>query len=57
MRQSYVALNKVRKGLEGSLRNPNLSIVDGELLQEGLDKANKYLEQIEQLFKPFGGIE
>ena len=55
MKQSYKSLLKIKKGLEGSLRNPNLSSIDRAILQEGLDVANKYISKIEQLFKPFGG--
>ncbi|SCP99922.1 RHS repeat-associated core domain-containing protein, partial [Anaerobium acetethylicum] len=56
MKDSYVGLNKVRKGLEGSLKNPNLSDIDRTLLQEGLDNANSYISRIQDMFKPFGGI-
>ena len=56
MKDSYKSLQKVKGGLEGSLKNPNLSGVDRTLLQEGLDKANAYISKIEELFKPFGGI-
>lgn len=57
MKDSYVALKKIKKALEGSLKNPNVSDVDRVLLQEGLDKANSYISRIEELFKPYGGIE
>lgn len=50
MKQSYKALNKIKKGLEGSLQNPNLSSVDREILQKGLDKANFYIQRIKELF-------
>lgn len=56
MRDSYRSLQKIRDGLEGSLKNPNLSDVDRALLQEGLDKANSYIKRIEELFDPYGGI-
>ena len=56
MRDSYRSLQKIRAGLEGSLKNPNLSDVDRALLQEGLDKANSYIKRIEELFDPYGGI-
>lgn len=57
MKDSYKALQKAKSGLEGSLKNPNLSIKDREMLQNGLDKANEYLEKIENLFGPYGGIK
>lgn len=56
MKDSYAGLNKARKGLEGSLKNPNLSDIDRTLLQEGLDNANSYISRIQDMFKPFGGI-
>lgn len=56
MKNSYASLKKIKKALEGSLNNPNLSTVDRELLQEGLDKANLYISKIQELFKPYGGI-
>ncbi len=57
MKQSYTSFNKIKKGLEGSLKNPNLSSIERELLQNGLDKANSYINRIEELFKLFGGIK
>ena len=57
MKDSYSSLKKIKKGLEGSLKNPNLSDVDRVLLQEGLDKANSNIKRIQELFKPYGGIE
>ena len=57
MKDSYSSLKKIKKGLEGSLKNPNLSDVDRALLQEGLDKANLYIKRIQEMFKPYGGIE
>jgi len=57
MKNSYISLNKIKKALEGSLRNPNLFDIDRELLQEGLDKANFYISKIQELFKLYRGIE
>ena len=57
MQDSYKSLQKIKKALEGSLKNPNLSDVDRALLQEGLDKANSYVSRIEDLFDPYGGIK
>ena len=56
MQDSYKSLRKIKKALEGSLKNPNLSDVDRALLQEGLNKANSYINKIEELFDPYGGI-
>lgn len=57
MKDAYRSLQKTKGGLEGSLKNPNLSGVDRTLLQEGLDKANSYINKIEEMFEPFGGIK
>ncbi len=56
MKDSYKSLQKIKKALEGSLRNPNLSDADRALLQEGLDKANSYIIRVEKLFESYGGI-
>ncbi|WP_193748516.1 polymorphic toxin type 28 domain-containing protein [Paenibacillus sp. PAMC 26794] len=57
MQNSYQGLIKIKRGLTGSLQNPNLSGSVKKTLQDGLDKANKYLKKIEDLFEPFGGIK
>ncbi|MFU8646640.1 polymorphic toxin type 28 domain-containing protein [Lysinibacillus sp. RSDA_15] len=56
MQDSYKGLVKIRKGLEGSVKNPNLDAETRKVLQDGLDKANKNIKKIEDLFEPFGGI-
>ncbi|WP_218944066.1 polymorphic toxin type 28 domain-containing protein [Bacillus aquiflavi] len=56
MIQSYDALQGVKKGLEGSLKNPNLNSTVKEFLEAEFAKANFYINKIEELFKPFGGI-
>ena len=56
MRDSYILLQKIVKALHCSLRNLNLSDGDRVLLQEGLDKSMSYINRIEELFEPFGGI-
>nr|MBP9479668.1 hypothetical protein [Sebaldella sp.] len=57
MIQSYDALNGVKRGLEGSLENPNLDIAVKNYLQNELDKTNFYINKIEKLFEPFGGVK
>ena len=57
MVQSYNALIGVRNGLEGSLKNPNLSPEVSKFLQGELDKTNIYIQKIEDLFAPFGGVK
>nr|WP_207644890.1 polymorphic toxin type 28 domain-containing protein [Clostridium beijerinckii] len=57
MKDLYAGLIKIRRGIEGSLYNPNLSDSARQVLQSGLDKANANINKIEELFKPYGGIE
>ncbi|NEU61073.1 WXG100 family type VII secretion target [Paenibacillus sp. ALJ109b] len=57
MQDSYKGLSKIKRGLEGSLQNPNLSNSLKSTLQNALDKANTNLKKIEDLFEPFGGIK
>ena len=57
MKDSYKGLSKIKRGLEGSLQNPNLSDRLRKTLQDALNKANKNLKKIEDLFEPFGGIK
>lgn len=57
MKNLYASLKKVKGGLEGSLKNPNLSDIDKALLQDGLNSANSYISRIQEMFKPYGGIE
>lgn len=56
MRQSYTALLRVKNGLEGSLKNPNLASEVKGFLLDGLSKTNYYIKKIEALFEPFGGV-
>jgi hypothetical protein len=57
MKDSYGGLTKIKRGIEGSLNNPNLSNGARQALQNGLDKANVNINKIDELFKPFGGIK
>jgi hypothetical protein len=57
MIQSYDALTGVKKGLEGSLKNPNLTPEVSEFLQGELNKANSYIQKIDDLFEPYGGVK
>lgn len=56
MKQSYTGLNGVKSGLEGSLQNPNLTLEVRTFLQDQLKMTNTYIQKIQDLFKPFGGI-
>ncbi len=57
MKDSYGGLTKIKRGIEGSLNNPNLSNGARQALQNGLDKANVNINKIDELFKPFGGVK
>ncbi|MGE7945510.1 contact-dependent growth inhibition system immunity protein [Lysinibacillus sp. NPDC093688] len=57
MKDSYKGLNKIKKGLEGSLKNPNLDETERKILQEALDKVNRYIKKIEDLFSGYGGMK
>jgi hypothetical protein len=56
MVQSYKALQGVQRGLQGSLNNPNLDPAVRTFLQDELNKANSYIDMIDDLFRPFGGV-
>lgn len=56
MLDSYTSLKKIRKSLEGSLNNQNLSSVDKAILEDALNKTIVYMDRIDELFRPYGGI-
>lgn len=56
MKNSYRSIIKARDALEGSLNNPNLSNIDRSILQEGVERANYYIDRIRELIRPYGGI-
>ena len=45
MQNSYKGLVKIRRGLEGSLNNPNIDDATRKVLQDGLDKTNKNIKK------------
>ena len=53
----YLSLQMATDSLEGSLRNPNLSDIHRKLIQEAVDKAYKYMNRIEEIFGPYGGVQ
>ncbi|NRS52065.1 hypothetical protein HP401_29010 [Brevibacillus sp. HB2.2] len=57
MKDSYKGLRKIKRGLEGSLQNPNLPQDTRKVLETALDKASVNLKKIEDLFEPFGGLD
>lgn len=58
MKQSYIALQKSVKSLEGSLKNPFLSKDKKDIIIDTISTANTYIERIEALFKQYGqGVE
>ena len=57
MKNSFTSLNKIKKSLENSLKNPNLDVRARKLLSDGLAKATFYVDKINKLFEPYGGIQ
>ncbi|MDE7389576.1 MAG: hypothetical protein K2M82_01335 [Lachnospiraceae bacterium] len=57
MLDTYRGLNKVYDALGRNLKNPNLSDSARTSLREAYQTAEEYLSMIEELFKPFGGVE
>ena len=56
MRNSHTSLIRARTGLEGSLQNPNMDPTVRNFLQGEVNRATHYINRIENLFRPFGGI-
>lgn len=56
MQDSYRALNKAKRSLEGSLKNPNLGSHEKNLLKDALDNTQKHIQKIDNMFEPYGGI-
>ena len=57
MVQSYNALQGIKNGLEGSLLNPNLEPAVRTTLQNELNRTINYINTIDLLFEPFGGVK
>ncbi|WP_459481105.1 polymorphic toxin type 28 domain-containing protein [Clostridium saccharoperbutylacetonicum] len=57
MTDSYLGLTRIRRGLQGFLNSRNLSDANRIVLQSGFDKANAYINRIEALFSPYGGVK
>lgn len=57
MKDSYKALTKAKRSLEGSLNNPNLGRNEKMILEKVLGATKTHIQRIDNLFKPFGGIE
>ena len=57
MKDSYKALTKAKRSLEGSLKNPNLGENERTMLEKALETTTVHIQRIDELFKPFGGIE
>ena len=56
VRDAYPALKRAQKTIEGSLKNPNLDSETRGFLQEELSKIIYYIERIEEIFEPYGGL-
>lgn len=57
MKDSYKALTKAKRSLDGSLKNPNLGQREKALLENALKTTNEHIKKIDELFKPYGGID
>ena len=57
MKDSYKALTKAKRSLEGSLNNPNLGRSEKMILEKVLGVTKTHIQRIDNLFRPFGGIE
>lgn len=57
MRDAYKSLKKTKRSLEGSLKNPNLGRNEKALLENALNTTNEHIQRIDELFKPYGGID
>ena len=57
MQDSYRALIKAKRSIEGSLNNPNINPDVKAVLEDALKIANAHIERIDNLFEPYGGIE
>ena len=53
---AYRGIEKVKRAYEGILKNPNLDLELRGLFQSRLDNIISYIERINALFDPFGGI-
>ena len=56
MQDSYRSLTKIKRKLEGSLKNPNLGSAEKEILENSLKTANEHIERIDKMFEKYGGI-
>lgn len=54
MQQSRVALTKSVKALEGSLQNPFLNGEEKQIMVNSINRANSYIERIDNLFGEYG---
>jgi len=57
MKDSYKSLKRARRSIEGSLKNPHLGEKEKTLLEIALKTASEHIQKIDELFKPYGGIE
>ena len=57
MKDAYNSLVRSKRSLEGSIKNPNLSMPERSILQEALNQVNYHINRINDLFEPYGGIE
>lgn len=53
MNNAYDGLKSVQKGLEGTLKNPNIDPVTKQHIQDALTKTNTYITKIEKLYNKY----
>lgn len=56
VKDAYPGLVRAQKTLEGSLKNPNLDLDVKNFIQSKYDSITNYINIIEELFAPYGGI-
>lgn len=56
VKDAYTGLVRAQKTLAGSLQNPNLATDAKTFIQNKYDSISSYLRIIEDIFKPYGGI-
>ena len=56
VKDAYPSLVRAKNTLEGSLKNPNLEPDVRSYIQGKYDEICRYIERIEEIFKPYGGL-
>ena len=56
VKDAYRGISKSVKALQASLQNPNLTISAKTIISETVNKGLKYINLLDELFLPFGGL-